>query len=586
MNRYQINTLLVGVWLTFLLGTHFQVYAQYCVEGTCNANTYLNSSDPNTIEYDNMVSSFHATMVREYDGKVRVWGEGIGQSGANIAPPIELNGTNYGTGANKLTGDVLRFTIGGSHQFAALTTEGLYIWGASGHLVSANIPNVASKSFRKVSIGTYSVNGGALKADGLPAGVQPTAVKMMFGTALGLAIVTCNGQAWVLTSNGNSYGDGAAETSQNNSLWHRVSTGPGIPLEDVVAVRGCYNSFMALTSQGKIYTWGLGTRLGNNTVAVDRKFATLMSLPVDVTPKMIGMTSTSRGKTYYLLATDGRLFSLGDNASRQLGDSSTADRNTWYQVTTSTVVGGVTYMINNNIAWISPQEHYANSASINVLTDEGKLWAWGNNPGGMLGGSSSLMLPTFMPGSITGAYNPKQLNVSDHLMAVETGGHTSLLIKQCAAKFGYVGHQTAGSMSDNITANGYITQYNFGNTSEVRICGAVSLPVLSDGKMCPGDTFDLANAEPSAGVSGIDWWMDANATIPVEEPGSVPAGTYYGTNRGVSVKCPTPMKVSYYTAKDPEFALCESNFISNPLVRQLMQNAADATEKRDQFISR
>jgi len=171
MNRYQINTLLVGVWLTFLLGTHFQVYAQYCVEGTCNANSYLNSSDPNTIEYDNMTSGFHATLVREYDGKVRVWGESIGQSGANIAPPIELNGTNYGTGANKLTGAVLRFAIGGSHQFAALTTEGLYIWGISGQLVPVNIPNVANNSFRKVSIGSYNVNGGALKADGLPDGV-------------------------------------------------------------------------------------------------------------------------------------------------------------------------------------------------------------------------------------------------------------------------------------------------------------------------------------------------------------------------------------------------------------------------------
>ncbi|WP_353119569.1 hypothetical protein [Myroides odoratus] len=586
MNRYQINILLVGVWLTFLLGTHFQVYAQYCVEGICNANAYLNSSDPNTIEYDNMVSSFHATLVREYDGKVRVWGQGIGQSGANIAPPIELNGTNYGTGANKLTGAVLRFAIGGAHQFAVLTTEGLYIWGVSGQLVPTNIPNVANNSFRKVSIGSYNVNGGAPKADGLPDGVQPTAVKMMFGTNSGLAIVTCDGQAWVLASNGDAYGDGAIQTLQNNSLWHRVSTEPGVPLEDVVAVRGAFNSFMALTSQGKIYTWGLVTRLGNNTAAVGRKFATLMSLPVGVIPKMIGMTSSNIGRTYYLLATDGRLFSLGDNAMQQLGDGGTVARNGWYQVITSKVVGGVTYSIRDNIAWISPQEHFASSASINVLTNEGKLWAWGNNSGGMLGSTLAIMPPTFMPGSSTGAYNPKQLNVSDHLMAVESGGHTSLVIKQCAARFGYVGHQTAGSMSDNITANGSFSQYTFGNTSEVHICGAISLPVLSDGKMCPGATFDLANAEPSAGVFGIDWWMDANATIPVEEPGSVPAGTYYGTYQGLSVKCPTPMKVSYYTAKDPEFALCESNFISNPLVRQLMQNAADATEKRDQFISR
>lgn len=409
---------------------------------------------------------------------------------------------------------------------------------------------------------------------------------MMFGTQLGLAIVTCDGQAWVLASNRNSYGDGATQTLENNSLWHRVSTEPNVPLEDVVAVRGSYYSFMALTSQGKIYTWGVGTRLGDNTAAVDRKFATLMSLPVGVTPKMIGMTSSNIGRTYYLLATDGRLFSLGDNASQQLGDGRTVARNAWYHVTSSKVVDGVTYSISNNIAWISPQEHHAASASINVLTNEGKLWAWGNNSGGMLGTAVSVLSPFFMPGSIIGAYNPKQLNLSDHLMAVESGGHTTLVIKQCTARFGYVGHRTGGSMSDNTTSIGSFNQYTFENTAEVKICGAISLPILSDGKICPGDTFDLANAESPAGVSGIDWWMDANATIPVEEPGSVPAGTYYGTYQGVSVKCPIPMKVSYYTPKDPEFALCESYFISNPLVRQLMQNAADATEKRDQFISR
>lgn len=586
MNRYQINILLVGVWLTFLLGAHFQVYAQYCVEGTCNANTYLNSSDPNTIEYDNMVSSFHATMVREYDGKVRLWGQGIGQSGANIAPPIELNGTNYGTGTNKLTGAVLRFTIGGAHQFAVLTTEGLYIWGNTGQLVAANIPNIANNGFRKVSIGSYKVRAGAPKADGLPDGVQPNEVKMMFGTTIGLAIVTCDGQAWVLAAEGNSYGDGAAMTNDNNSLWHRVSTAPDTPLEDVVAVRGSYQSFMALTANGKVYTWGVGTRLGNNTIATNRNFATLMTIPMGITPKMIGMTNSTAGKTYYLLATDGRLYSLGDNASGQLGDGGTTARNSWYQVSVSRVVGGVTYSLADNIAWISPQEHYGSSPSINVLTREGKLWAWGFNSGGMLGGTLATMPPTFMPGSITGAYNPKQLNVSDHLMAVESGGHTTLLIKQCAARFGYVGHQTAGSMSDNITSNGSFSQYTFGNTSEVHICGAISLPVLSDGKMCPGDTFDLANAEPPAGVFGIDWWMDANATIPIEHPEAVPPGTYYGTYKGLSVKCPTPMKVSYYTPADPQFKFCESHFISNPFVHQLMLNAADAAEKRDHFISR
>lgn len=40
-----------------------------CVSGNCNPNSYITSSDPNTIEYDNMVSTYHSTMAKEYDGK-------------------------------------------------------------------------------------------------------------------------------------------------------------------------------------------------------------------------------------------------------------------------------------------------------------------------------------------------------------------------------------------------------------------------------------------------------------------------------------------------------------------------------------
>lgn len=589
MNRYTTYNFLGAMWLILLLGTGFETYAQYCVDGSCNGNTYLNSSDPNTLEYDNMVSSFHATIVKEYDGKVLVWGQGSGQTGANVAPPLELNGINYGIGENKLTGSVLKFTIGGAHQFAVLTTEGLYIWGTSGALVATNIYNVANNSFRKVSIGTYNVQQESLKSDGLPQGVQPTAVKMMFGTGQGLAIVTCDGQAWVLASNGDAYGDGAVATSNNNRLWHRVSTALDTPLENVVAVRGTYQAFMALTAEGKIYTWGVNTRLGNNTGASNRKFATLMTTVADVTPKMIGMTRSTTGVSYYLLGTNGRLYTMGDNSSKQLGDNSTIVRNSWYNVVASSSIGGETYELADNIAWISPQEHYNGSASINVLTKEGKLWAWGYNQGSMLGGTVNPLPPTLMPGSITGAYNKTKLNMGDLLMAVETGGHTSLLIKQCATKFGYVGHQSAGSMSDHPTKDSTIIQYNFGDTSELSVCGAVSSPMFNSRKTCNGSVFDLTEAIPAvlpSGSTGIDWWMDANGTIPVVNPEAVMPGTYYGTFKGLLVKCPTAITISFYTASDPEFKNCESHFISNPLVRQLMQNATDATEQRNQFISR
>lgn len=80
--------------------------------------------------------------------------------------------------------------------------------------------------------------------------------------------------------------------------------------------------------------------------------------------------------------------------------------------------------------------------------------------------------------------------------------------------------------------------------------------------------------------------MDENRTFPVINPEAVPPGTYYGTVSGPVEKCPTAIRISAYTASYPEAETCKSHFVSNPIVRQLMQNATDATEQRNQFISR
>ncbi|MGQ8870610.1 hypothetical protein [Myroides sp. TSA_177.3] len=589
MNRYTTCIFLGVIWLVLLFGTSFEMYAQDCVYEPNYENTYLNSSDPNTIEYDNMVSGYNATIARGSDGKVMVWGQSIGPNGENIAPPLELNGDNYGIGEHKLTGSILKFAMGGDVQvqFAVLTTEGLYIWGHYAALVSLNFSNVVHNSFRKVSIGTYNVRQGELKSDGLPQGVEPTAVKMMFGTLFGLAIVTCDGQAWVLSGyNKDKYGDGAEHTAANNILWHRVSTAPDTPLENVVAVRGTYDSFMALTAEGKVYTWGARTYLGDNTGQQSRPFATLMTPIAGVRPKMIGMANAAMAVSYYILGTNGRVYSMGDNTKLQLGDYGYSHRYSWYNVVGRPVTKeGVTFKLEDNIAWISPTEHGGNhSTAVNVLTKEGKLWAWGANPYGMLGeGSDSAIDPTLMPGTGVGA---EELKFSDFLTAVETGVYTSIVLKRCFPQFGFVGYSMNGSMGyfGNGTSR---PRYHFSNIVKIPLYGAVIPPILPDRKICNGSTFDLNDARPTVlppGGTGIDWWMDVDETIPVANPEAVTPGTYYGTVRGLEEKCSTAITISVYTASDPEFGTCESHFISNPVVRQLMQNATDATEQRNNLF--
>ena len=546
--------------LLFLAGSLIDLKAQ-CITG-CNTNTYVNSVDPKTIEYDNIVGVFHSSMAKEYDGSLRVWGQGVTQTSGNALTPMIVNPANYGTGTNQLTGTILKFA-GGSNtntqQFAVLTSNGLYIWGNSGVLVP-NIGNIANNQFRKVTVNS--------KADGLPTGVFPTDVKMMFGTQDALTIVTCSGAAYMLTSTGTSYGDGATDSGANDILWHRVSTAANTPLTGVIALRGTYQAFMALTYNSTtdsyaIYTWGADTRLGDNTGASSRSFATSMTIPggaTPVTPKMIGMTASTNGKTYYLLSTTGRVFSLGENESRQLGNSSITDSNNWVEPTASTTISSTTYKLNSNVVWISPQEHDGQfyTAAINVVTNDYKIWAWGNSSYGMLGAGGSagsyLMDPTFMPGNSSSATG---LNYADKILALETGGHTTILIKQCTNKFGYVGHKINGSMADGTTATGQVITYNFADTAVLSVCGAVTSPVLTNVGVCSAtSTVDLTDSEPAVlppGVTGINWWTDINLTIPVPDIHNVGPGTYYASFAGPTVQCGAPLSVTVYAVGSPDY---------------------------------
>lgn len=496
----------------------------YCFSGDCNPNTFLNTGNPNTIEYDNMVSTFHSTMMREAStGALMVWGQRMANDGlTRVLSPMEVNSTNYPA----LTGNILKFT-GGSFgnnivQNIVLTTDGLFAWGGEGYLISSNL--TSSATFQRVSVGTYGVNGGTPKADGLPDGVAPEDVKMLFGTYKTLALTTCSGEAWVLTQNANTYGDSASDNATNSALWHRVHINATTMLNNVVAVRGNGNSLMALTADGEVYTWGTSTRLGNNSVASVKKFATLMTLPVGVTPKMIG----ANGGTYttqYILGTNGNVYSLGDNSQKQLGNFSSTSSNVWVQAQQSASAGD--YL--TNVVWISPNEHDGPGGtglhSINVLTADGRLWAWGVNDAQMLGGSGLTINPTEMPGSIpsTDPYDIGKLNWTDKVIAVETGGHTSMIVKDNSQKYGYVGHRIDGSMGDGTSTNATENEYNFADTPEIDLCGAptvtTSVPFTCDTK------FYLTQYGSAATDKTILYTLD-NTTNPFTKTiiGESPAG--------------------------------------------------------------
>lgn len=579
-----------GVGCNNVVKATVNITPNYCVTG-CNDNTFLNTGDPNTLEYDNLISVFHSSIVKEVNGVYKIWGQGTMPNGTGdfLEPVIinEENGFDY-------EGEILKVAAGSrgnAQQFALLTTKGLYVWGgydsdnendAFGTLVAQTIKS--TKDFGPISV--------AGKDDGLPTGVAPEDVKMMFGAYRTLAIVTCTGEAWVLSNlnfsdaSGSTYGDGSDRTAANNSIWHRVKTSTTTELNNVVAVRGTGSALFALTSNGKLYTWGMNTYINDGNGPSDRSYATEVTPPAGVTPKMIGMTQVGNNgayypyaQTYYLLATDGRLFAMGDNTHRQLGNGNDTNSNTWVQPQKMTDQHDQGTGVLDNIAWISPAEHdNFGHAAINVLATHGKQWAWGSNTDNMIGGEieDNYYDPIYQPGGLLDE------NDTNKLIAVETGGHTTINIKECTASFGYVGHRIRGSMGDGSADNETEDTYNYTETAKLQVCGAVTAPAVQDTmRICNGYTVNLndaiiRNVSFPSGVTELDWWTtpgrSGDGGVKITDP--VGVGTYYAFYEPAIVTCYSVVIVRNLKYGEPGFEDCPTTILAVDDINQTPQGIA------------
>lgn len=462
-------TLLLNCLLGLLAGTVPAAHAQ---------------CDP-TVQYDQIVSSYHSTIARQPDGSFRIWGTDA-SSGGNVdfLVPTTIDATTYvvGKGAvTTLTGTPLLASKGSradaGSQAALLTTTGLWTWGKVGYIFDASL---TPENTIYAGCRLLNVNG---KADGLPPGVSPGDVKMLFATAGVVALLvnnaTNNGTVWVLPSVPTTITgyaaqidaiSGQAGATANPTTWYKVKTAAaGNPdLTGVVAVRGAASPvLLAQTATGQLYTWGNATYLGDNTGLGTLNAATLMTLPTGLGGiAQIGMTrnKAALASSYYVRGTDGKLYGLGENSTRQLGDLTGTDRATWVRVHKPGSTSGSPILF-NDCTFFSPQEHDSENSNVNAIDASGNLIAFGENSFSQIGASGSTTNPAYPMGFTAG---------TDKALYVETGGHTTIYVKEGTDRYCYVGHKIKGSMGDNTTANVTLASYDCATTALASICSASS----------------------------------------------------------------------------------------------------------------
>lgn len=464
------------------------------VHAQCNVNE----------KYDKIISGYHSSIALKDNGVYAVWGSAMNSAGSgDVLSPQDINTTNY----SSLTGTILKAALGGNKsggqvdQAVLLTTTGLWAWGVEGLVVNNSL--TSSAAFARIT----SPSGAA--TTGLPSGLTPDSVSSMMAAYQTLVILTKGGIVYVLTQASQTLeGNGASSAGSNQ--WKKVKINSTNDLANVIAVRAqvsssSYNAMIALTSTGKVYTWGTTSYLGDGNAASSRNYATQMTLPSEFNgkvPKMIGVTggtgSTSTTKnTYYILSNGGNLYALGDNTQKQCGDFTTTERLSWVNVKKNSSTNF------SNVNTFSAQEHNSSYPGVAAITTDGDIYTWGNNSAGMLGRTSD----NTSSGSASGNYDPGMPvmfnNTTDNAIFVEMGGHTMVYTKEGTSKFCYVGHQTNGSMGDgtatSAASNTTTLNHTCTSTPSLSICGYVPVaPQATNSVISASQTTIAANGNSTS----------------------------------------------------------------------------------------
>ncbi|MCC6629870.1 MAG: hypothetical protein IT340_21030 [Chloroflexi bacterium] len=317
------------------------------------------------------------------NGHVYVWGEGAAAIPTEVLDP---------TGTTALTG-VVQVAIG-THHVLVLKADGtVFAWGynSSGQLGDNTTTDRALPVQVKGPGGTGTLTNVAEVA----AGYSHSLARKADGSVW----------AWGLNDDG-QLGD---NTTSTRHAPVQVKAGGAATFTDATAIAaGDYHS-LALKADGSAWAWGNGGsgQLGQNSSANRLVPAQAKGLGGSGTLTNVAQIT---GGSYFTVARkfDGTVWAWGNNWSGQLGDTTTAQRNTPVQVR----INATTFL--TGVGYVAAGAEFA----VAVKTD-GSVWTWGSNGGGELGQGGWDQNPHSAAVPVGGIATAAQVAVGDgHVLVV------------------------------------------------------------------------------------------------------------------------------------------------------------------------
>jgi alpha-tubulin suppressor-like RCC1 family protein len=300
------------------------------------------------------------------EGKVYTCGNGIDGVVGDGYDIIRFNLVEVNT-TGVLSGKNVTQIAAGLAMVIALTSDGnLFTWGKN----AGRLGTGAS---------TYQYNS--------PVAVNMTALagkmvtKIVCDGAQSVFVITSDNGVYAWGSNQNGQlGDGTTTTRLNPV---KITFGGALVGKTVAKITTGYHNAnncgttLVLANDNKLYAWGINDhgQVGDGTI-IDRPNPVAVNMTGVLSGKIITMMIT--GITSYVLTSDNMLFAWGSNTHGQVGDGTTLTR-------TTAVAVNLTALAGKTISSIS-----AGIFNMFALTSDGRIFSWGYNDFGCLGDGTTI----------------------------------------------------------------------------------------------------------------------------------------------------------------------------------------------------